>query len=163
MKIRKTTWKDLEGVLELYAQARAFMKANGNPDQWGDSYPPTEQVKQDIEEGKSYVCEEDARLLGTFFFSTVPDPDYLKIYEGAWLGTGSYGVMHRVAAPGARRGVATFCVNWCMEQCGDLRIDTHQDNVPMQRMLEKNGFTRCGVVHLAKGGERIAFEKVNPA
>ena len=30
----------------------------------------------------------------------------------------------------------------------------------MQRMLEKNGFVRCGVIHLADGAPRIAFEKV---
>jgi hypothetical protein len=30
----------------------------------------------------------------------------------------------------------------------------------MQRSLEKNGFARCGIIHLASGDERIAYQKV---
>lgn len=160
MEIRKSEMTELEKILELYVQARQFMKENGNPDQWGDFYPPREQIEEDIRSGNSYVCQEDGKILGVFFYEQGADPDYAEIYEGSWIGNGPYGVMHRVACPGSRRGVATFCVNWCVAQCGDLRIDTHQDNIPMQRMLEKNGFVRCGIIHPRIGGDRIGFEKI---
>lgn len=160
MEIRKAEITDLAEILELYVQARQFMKENGNPDQWGDYYPPRELTEEDIQTGNCYICQEDGALLGVFFYMKGDDPDYAEIYDGSWAGQGPYGVMHRVACPGSRRGVATFCVNWCVEQCGDLRIDTHRDNIPMQRMLEKNGFVRCGVIHPQFGGERIAYEKI---
>ncbi len=161
MEIRKTTEKDTEAVLELYAQARRFMKDHGNPDQWGNAYPPRQRVEQDIAEGKSYVCTEDGTLLGVFYFANEEEPAYRTIYEGSWLGDGPYGVMHRVASPGKKKGAATFCVNWCYEKSGgDLRIDTHRDNLPMQGMLEKNGFVRCGIIYLANGEERLAYEKM---
>ncbi|MDD3253170.1 MAG: GNAT family protein [Lachnospiraceae bacterium] len=161
MQIRKSTSADLEQILVLYAQARQFMQENGNPTQWGSKYPPQEQVEQDIATGRSYVCEEDGELLCVFYFAVEEDPDYQKIYEGSWLTDGPYGVMHRVAAPGKRRGVASFCVAWCFETSGgDLRIDTHHDNIPMQRMLEKNGFVQCGTIYTANHSPRIAYEKI---
>ena len=40
-----------------------------------------------------------------------------------------------------------------------IRVDTHRDNLPMQRMLQKNGFIYCGIIYLADGKERFAFEK----
>ena len=98
-------------------------------------------------------------MAGVFYFSEEPDPDYAKIYEGSWIGTGTYHVMHRVAAPGRVKGVGSFCIHWCAEHShGDLRIDTHRNNLPMQHVLEKIGFTRCGKIYLANGEERLAFE-----
>ena len=45
-----------------------------------------------------------------------------------------------------------------------IRIDTHAGNLPMQRALEKSGFSRCGTIYLKGGAEdgdaRIAFEKI---
>ena len=159
MEIRNAQMTDLPEILKLYAEARAFMQATGNGTQWGTSYPPVEQIEADIRAGKSYVCEADGVLAGVFYFSEEPDPDYAKIYEGSWIGTGTYHVMHRVAAPGRVKGVGSFCIHWCAEHShGDLRIDTYQNNLPMQHVLEKIGFTRCGKIYLANGEERQAFE-----
>lgn len=160
MRIRKTTAEDLDSVMELYAQARRFMREHGNPDQWGTAHPPRDMIVEDIRRGCSYVCEEDGELLGTFYLARETEPDYRVIYEGSWLDDEPYGVMHRVACPGRKKGTGTFCLNWCVEHSGgNLRIDTHRDNLPMQHMLEKNGFTRCGIIYMADGGERIAFQK----
>ena len=67
--------------------------------------------------------------------------------------------MHRIAASGVVRGAGSFCVNWAFSRCGNLRIDTHRDNLVMQNMLKKNGFTYCGIIHLENGDERLAFQK----
>lgn len=159
MEIRKANMQDLPEILKLYAEARIFMQETGNGTQWGTSYPPKEQVEADIQAGKSYVCEADGVLAGVFYFSEGPDPDYAKIYAGSWLESGPYHVMHRVAAPGRVKGAGSFCIRWCVEHSGrNLRIDTHQNNLPMQHVLEKIGFTRCGIIYLADGDERIAFE-----
>lgn len=164
MVIRKTTHSDLDIVLRLYAQARKFMQEHGNPDQWGDHYPPREQIIKDIQKGNSYLCYEEDEILGVFYFATESDPDYAQISDGAWLNDQPYGVMHRVASPTGRRGVASFCLRWCLEQSGgNLRIDTHRDNIPMQNMLKKNGFHLCGIVHIRNGEERIAYQKTETA
>ena len=52
---------------------------------------------------------------------------------------------------------------WCAERCDSLRADTHADNKIMQHILEKNGFARCGIIHVADGTPRIAYQKLTPA
>ncbi len=159
MDIRKTTMADLEEVLDLYEEARQFMRENGNPNQWGTSHPSKEQVMADIEKGCSYVCQDEGRLVGVFYFAREREPDYDRIYEGNWQKEEPYGVMHRVASPGRKKGAASFCVQWCLEKSdGNLRIDTHRKNIPMQKMLEKNGFVYCGIIYLSNGEERLAYQ-----
>ena len=43
----------------------------------------------------------------------------------------------------------------------ELRADTHADNKIMQHLLEKNGFTKCGIIHVEDGTPRIAYQKMS--
>ncbi len=160
--IRKTKKSDLEAVMQIYADARMYMRASGNPEQWSGGYPSEDIVRGDMEKGCLYVCEEDGELLGVFYFAKENDPTYAKIYEGAWLNDAPYAVIHRIAVSknSHGKGVAAFIFQSCFEQCSNLKIDTHRDNIPMQKALLKNGFVRCGIIYLASGDERIAFQKV---
>ena len=158
MKIRKAEIKDLSDILRIYAYARAFMKENGNPDQWGNVYPSLEMVREDIEKGICYVCAEEKHIVGVFVFFKGEDPTYQVIEKGSWHGNQPYGVIHRVASDGTVRGVAEACFTFCKNQIGHLRIDTHKDNIPMQKALEKNGFGRCGIIYTDDGSQRIAYD-----
>ena len=160
MEIRQAVMEELPEVLGIYEGARAFMRATGNPDQWGQQDPPASLIAEDIRSGRCYLCTEQQEILGVFSFFTEPDPTYARIYEGAWRDDSPYGTIHRVAVRTPGRGVAAFCFQWGYARAGHLRIDTHRDNLPMQRALEKSGFQYCGIIHLADGQERIAFEKV---
>lgn len=40
-----------------------------------------------------------------------------------------------------------------------MRIDTHENNTPMRRALEKSGFRYCGIIRIFNGDARIAFQK----
>lgn len=159
MQIRKSTLKDLDTILTLFESARNFMATHGNPSQWGTTYPATALLEQDITYGNSYVCEEDGEIAATFFYKEGRDDTYAKIYEGQWLDDASYGVVHRITSSGKVHGAASFCLNWALEQCKSLRIDTHRDNVVMQHMLDKNGFTYCGIIYVEDGSERLAYQK----
>lgn len=159
MEIRKATINDLDTIALLFQEARSFMAESGNPHQWGTAYPPMELIRADIEEGNSYVCENGGEIVGTFYFRKGVEPDYRKIYEGSWINEQPYGVIHRITSKRGTKGVASFCIGWCCEKCDSIRIDTHRQNIPMQRALEKNGFTRCGVIYLENGSERIAYQK----
>lgn len=165
MNIRTSTEQDAPRIMAIYAEARAFMAAHGNPNQWGPTnWPPEELIRRDIEEGNSYVCVNNAgEVIGTFFFRFGPDiePTYCNITEGAWLDDSPYGVVHRIAADGSEKGIGTYCINWAYEQCGHLRIDTHGDNVVMQNLVQKLGFVRCGTIYVEQdNAPRLAFEKV---
>ena len=159
LDIRKTEEGDIPQVLAIYEEARAFMAEAGNPGQWTDGYPGEEDLRLDMERGGSYVCLENGVIAATFFFSVTEEPTYQVIKDGAWLNDRPYGVVHRVACASRGRGLASHCLNWCFEQWGNIRIDTHRNNIPMQKMLEKNGFSRCGIIFVEDGTERIAFQK----
>ena len=164
MQIRKSEISDLPRMLEIYEYARAFMAEHGNPNQWGPTgWPPEEVLREDIESGHSYVCVDDSgRVAGTFYFIQGKDiePTYRDITDGEWLDDSPYGVIHRLAADGTVKGTGRFCISWALEQCGHMRLDTHGDNKVMQRMLESMGFKRCGIIHVIEDNyPRIAYEK----
>ena len=69
MKIRATELKDLPRVMEIYDYARAFMRTNGNVTQWIGGYPSEALIRQEIEDGHSFVCMDgQGEILGTFCF-----------------------------------------------------------------------------------------------
>ena len=159
MEIRRTTPADKEEVLALYEAARRFMAENGNPNQWVNGYPGADQLEADMAAGGSYVCVREGKIVGTFYFAVGDEPNYHRITGGNWLNDQPYGVVHRITSAPGTHGVASFCLAWCFAQCGNIRIDTHRNNIPMQKTLEKNGYRVCGTIYLENGDERIAFQK----
>ena len=160
MKVRTATLNDLPKILTIYQDAREYMAANGNPNQWKDHYPSEEILREDLSLHRLFVCEDHGETVGVFCYFFGDDSTYAKIYEGAWLNDRSYGVMHRVAVASHQRGVASFCIQDCFSKCKNLKIDTHRDNIPMQKSLAKNGFRYCGIIYLDSGDERLAYQKV---
>lgn len=159
MEIRKAKREELDRIMQIYADARCYMREHGNAEQWAGGYPSREVIEDDMARGFCHVCAEGDELLGVFCYFVGEDPTYRVIEEGAWLNDRPYGVIHRIAVSSHRRGVASACFAWCHAACGNLKIDTHRDNIPMQRSLAKNGFTRCGIIRLANGDPRIAYQK----
>lgn len=162
MEIRQAELQDIPALMEILDIARRFMACTGNPNQWVGGYPSREVILEDIRQGRSYACEEKGDMVGTFCFLQGIEPNYLRIYDGAWLNDAPYGVIHRLAASGTVKGVAARCIGWCAGRCSDLRADTHRDNVIMQHILEKNGFMKCGTIVVENGTPRIAYQKVSP-
>ena len=165
MNIRKTTEEDFDRVMQIYDRARDFMARTGNPNQWGPTkWPPEALIHDDIRNGSSYVCIDDAeRIVCVFYFTQGEDiePTYREISDGAWLDESAYGVVHRIASDGTIKGIGQLCINWAFEQCGHLRIDTHADNVIMQNVLTRLGFTRCGIIYVVEDDyPRYAYEKI---
>ena len=160
MEIRLAKISDIEAINAIYASARKFMVQNGNPNQWKNGYPTENAILGDIMEKKLYLCEENGMPLAVFYYSEGPDPTYAVIEDGAWLNTRPYGVIHRIAVSDLARGrgISRICFDFALQRCGNLKIDTHRDNLPMQAALEKYGFLRCGTIHLLNGEERIAFQ-----
>ena len=157
--IEKATLSQIPQIMSVYANARQFMAQNGNPDQWGRAYPGEAMIRQDILNEKCYVNSCGDRIRAVFYFAVETDPTYGYI-EGSWLNDEPYGVIHRIAVGESGKGVAAECFAFASERCANIRIDTHEKNIPMQRCLAKNGFTRCGIIYLENGDPRIAYQKV---
>ncbi len=153
---------DLDEILKIYAHARKAMADSGNPTQWGSNFPPQELLEEDIDSNRLFLYLINGELEGVFTFILGPDPTYARIEDGKWLNdTLPYGTIHRLASAGRRPGVAAEVITWCLEHCESLRADTHADNKIMRHLLEKNGFTKCGIIHVADGTPRIAYQKMS--
>lgn len=166
MLIRRTKEKDIKEMMNIVKQAQEYMR-NQKIDQWQNGYPNEEVFLSDISKEMSYVIEEQGKVIGTFAFAVMEDPTYKKIFEGEWKGSKEYAVIHRVAVDNQVKGtglggqMVEYAVRECKNQNIDtLRIDTHRDNLSMQRMLLKNGFEERGIIYLESGAKRVAFEKL---
>lgn len=158
MNIRKTNINDLNVVTEIYAFARELMRKNKNPNQWNNSYPEREKIISDIENGVSYVIENNNEIFGVFTFIIGDDPTY-KFIDGKWLNDKPYGTIHRIASNNKKKGILNYCLDFCKSINMNIRIDTHNDNLIMRHLLEKNGFIKCGIIYLQNGSPRIAYQK----
>lgn len=158
--IRLATHADLPELLRIYAAARAFMRASGNPNQWKDGHPSEALLRADIANGVLHVAEEDGGVYGAFVLASGPDPTYSRIDGEGWSANSSYGVIHKVASDGSRRGFFHTVVTYAKERFSHLRIDTHADNLPMQKALAKEGFVHRGTIYLQNGDPRLAYDRV---
>ena len=60
------------------------------------------------------------------------------------------------------KGVANCIFNYLKHKYNHIRVDTHRNNLNMQRCLIKNNFKYCGIIYLNKNSEsdkeRLAYE-----
>lgn len=166
MKVRKSTFLDCQSIMEMIDQAKTYFKEQGI-DQWQNGYPNIEVIKQDIEQENSFVLVKDEVPIATAVLTFEPELSYERVYDGGWLSHQPYGVIHRVAVQNELKGqgISTQMIKAlegiCLDQnIRSLRVDTHEDNLSMQRLLKKNGFLTCGFVYLPCGGKRKVFEKL---
>lgn len=166
MEFRRTTEKDIDGVMEIISQSQQYFKEQGI-DQWQNGYPNKEVIKNDISNENSYVLLKDNKILATTVISFDGEETYNKIYDGKWLSNEDYAVIHRVAVDTNHKGLglAGKIIDEAKKKCSErgiksIKVDTHEDNESMQRLLLKNGFEYCGVIYLEDGAKRIAFEKM---
>ena len=159
--VRHAMGEDLPRIEEIYAYARSFMAATGNPNQWGKTNPPLEQLKKDIENKLLFVVADECGIHGVFYFYIGVDPTYHYIEDGAWHWNTPYGTIHRIAGDGSG-GILKTAVEFCSGKIDHLRIDTHHDNLVMQKAVQKAGFRRCGIIYIADGSPRIAYDRRKP-
>ena len=159
MKIRSATHGDLEQIFNIYERARAFMREHGNPDQWGDCYPPKEFILEDLENGRlQVVVDECDAIAGVFSLFLDGDPDYDEI-DGEWLNDEPYIAIHRIASAGTHKGVFSCIFEYCLTLSANIKIDTHRQNTVMQAILAKHGFKKCGYITI-EGMQFITFQFV---
>ncbi|NLN41975.1 MAG: GNAT family N-acetyltransferase [Clostridiales bacterium] len=166
MEFRKAVETDLNAVMNIISQAQNYLKEQGI-DQWQNGYPNRQTIINDIENGHSYVLLKDDIIVGTVAIIPGVEKTYESIYNGEWKSTGEYVTIHRIAIDSRykRLGFATMILDKAEELCNSLgissiRIDTHEENLLMQNLLQKNNYEYCGIIYLEDKSKRLAFEKV---
>mgnify|MGYP000469501288 CR=1 FL=1 len=168
MEIRKTTANDIDAIMDIFASAKCYMKANGNASQWDDNYPGRNTLDNDIANGNSYVFIDNGEVVGTFAFICGEDETYRVIENGAWRSDAPYGIVHRLVAEcidelgieGKTIGIAPVGCSVLAAKVSYLRADTHENNRTMQSLLEAYGFQKCGTIHSFDGLALVAYDYI---
>ena len=167
MKFMKAEVKDIPKIMEIIKDAQNYLRENGI-DQWQNNYPNPEVLKEDIANGNSYLIKDDSKIIATAAIIFGEDKTYNYIEDGEWVTEkGKYGVIHRaaVAENYKGKGIASRFFKETEKMAAEkgavsIRIDTHQENNSMQRLIEKEGFKYCGIIYTADGSKRLAYEKL---
>ena len=161
---RQTREEDLQTIMAIIREVQTNFRLAGI-DQWQDGYPNEETFRADMQRGESYVLLKENAVVATAMVSFRGEPTYEKI-DGAWLTDQAYVVVHRIAVQPSMRGQRlTDCIfkhvsQMCKEKgVTRQRIDTHADNSPMRRVIERHGYSYCGIIYVRGGAPRLAYEK----
>ncbi len=163
MKLRLTTTNDLTAVKTIINQAKVYFKEQGI-NQWQDGYPDELTIINDISRHEAYVLEDNGEIVATAMISKELEPSYNYI-EGKWLQDNAYIVVHRIAIRNDQKGkgLAKIIIDEGLKlypKKPSIRMDTHDDNLSMQRFLIKYGFEYCGTIYLENKETRRAYEKI---
>ncbi|BDC01508.1 GNAT family N-acetyltransferase [Clostridium perfringens] len=166
MEFRQANISDLDQIVEIIELSKKYLKET-KVDQWQDGYPAKEDLRRDIESRNSYVLTNKDEIVATTVISLDGESTYNSIFNGEWITNEEYIVMHRVAVHDRYKGKGIFkelikeAENLALNKgIFSIKIDTHRDNISMQKAVLKNDFKKCGIIYLEDGSERIAFEKV---
>ena len=166
MELRKSSKSDIESIMKMIHQAKNYFKKKGI-DQWQNNYPNEDTILADINNKIGYVLVKDNSIVGTAAISFDKERTYDFIYEGNWISNDKYAVIHRLAIDNEYKGLglSSLILKSVEEMCKNknimsIKIDTHEENLSMQKFFKKNGFKYCGVIYLEDRSKRIAFEKI---
>ena len=155
--VRSATIYDVDVIMRIYEEARAFMRLSGNSSQWTGGYPSEDLICDDISRHQMYICEnEEGNAVGVFVLADGEDPTYREI-DGCWSDHEPYVTIHRMGGVSGSRGVADTVLRFALSRHERVRADTHEDNIPMRRWLESRGFGYCGIIRVADGSPRLAY------
>ncbi|SIS57256.1 GNAT family N-acetyltransferase [Salimicrobium flavidum] len=165
MEFRKTRKDDLPEIMPMIHEAQQKFRAQGIS-QWVDGYPDAETISSDVDKGESYVLADEKEIVASTVISSRQEVTYRTIHEGEWLSDADYLVVHRLVVKEDRKNerLASLLLQKTEEIAEDLsimsiKIDTHEENLPMQNLLKKNSYEYCGVIYLEDGSKRLAYEK----
>lgn len=165
MEFRRAVAEDLGEIMDIIRQAQDYFK-NVGINQWQNNYPNAGVITADIKDNNAYVLADGDNIIGTVTVIFGREKSYNYI-EGKWLSDLDYAVVHRIAVRAEYKGKGLASVmlrnieQMCIEKgIHSIRVDTHEDNKSMQRLLMKNGFSYCGIVYLQDGSKRLAYEKL---
>lgn len=159
MEIRLATSADLPMMKEIFEIGRNLQIQTGNVNQWEKGYPSESLLLEDISKAAAYVCVKESEIIGTFSLFEEPISIYKQI-DGSWISDEPYATIQRVASNGKVKGTGKYCIRWVQKRHHNIRISTHENNLPMRRLLQKLDFQYRGVIYWENGTSRNAYQYI---
>lgn len=155
--IRLAQLKDIDILNEMVLKARDYMHSHGNPTQWAGLYPNRDDLEYYIKKRMMYVIEIHDEIEFGFVYTEKGEPTYSYI-EGSWLNDEIYGVFHLVVSRMRMSHLGDQMIQFGKNRIDNLRIDTHENNTSMQKLLARNGFQYTGIIYVHDGSPRKAYQ-----
>ena len=168
MEVKRVKIEEIEKVMEIINDAKAFLKPQSM--QWQQGYPNIESMSKDILNRCLFGVYYDGELTCVASLIIGVDRTYVNMVEGKWINETSPRdlVVHRIAVSNKYRGkgcakkIMEFAKQYALENsCISIKVDTHRANVPMQQLLLSCSYTYQGIIDLARDEEdqlRLAYE-----
>ena len=152
MKVELALINDVNELMEVYTLARSHMVEEGNFSQWDNKEVFKEEIIHYINQKVLYKVVKNTEIVGCFAYITGGDTAY-NIIDGNWLNSNEYITIHKIMSKYQRQGIASFIINYITikmqdDNLKDIKIDTHKNNISMNKFLTNNGFEYCGTISL---------------
>ncbi|MCQ2147522.1 MAG: GNAT family N-acetyltransferase [Bacteroidales bacterium] len=178
--LRKAEMSDVDRIWVILQQAVAQMLREGKH-QWDETYPRSENIISDIENGFAHVLCMKPELTVENYTQEPSQCDTViayaaVVYSGEpayeqpqlkWLSDQPFVVVHRLAVADEvkRQGVSKMLMNEVAKQAvskgiHSFRLDTNYDNFYMQKMLASLEFSYTGECIYERCGARLCYEKL---
>lgn len=156
--VRKATFDDFEDIKVLIERARALMVQRNNP-QWSEGYPPLDLIKEDIEKQRLYVsslASSENEIKAMIVIQEEKDPIY---DEYDFWSPGKYVSFHRIISfySGMGKYLIKMGIEEAKESGRNARIDTHEKNIHMQKLIESLGFKFVGKVDFEYSDKALSY------
>lgn len=171
-KVRQANINDLREIMEVIDDAKRLFKEKGST-QWQDkdNYPNINTLMNDLQKNIVLVATDIDLIIGVCVISFQEEECYKNITQGKWLNDNKYAVIHRIAVRKGyyHMGVAHHLLDEAedyviKENVFDIKVDTHENNIIMQHLLESMRYSYTGVIYLLRETvlekKRLAYQKV---
>jgi putative nucleotidyltransferase with HDIG domain len=164
--LRYATEEDLDAIEQILADGTEYLRSQGLTQWQNGNGPDRNSAAEDIARSEAFVYANG----GVYGYATLisgVDDAYTAIYDGAWHEQSQlYISIHSVALSASVRGkgyakafMDELVAEALREGFHDIRIDTHEGNKIMQRVILNAGFTYRGKVRFNfPDGERLAYQ-----
>ncbi len=167
MEIRRVNLNEINEVMEIIKDAKALLKKTST--QWQSGYPNIDSMTNDINNNSLYGAFVNSKLVGIIALIKGINPDY-DIIDGAWITEHSENdlVIHRIAVKDGYHNLNIgdslfkFAIKYAKNNnFSSVKVDTHEKNIAVQRLCQKNDFKYCGIIYIKREKvepKRLAYE-----
>ncbi|MFA6861813.1 MAG: GNAT family N-acetyltransferase [Bacilli bacterium] len=153
MEIKVITEEYYSQCMNIINLAKKMLKTKSG--QWQHGYPNEKLIAFDIKEKRLFGAFEGNTLLALMALIKEKEPSYLKISNGSWLDYPCDNdlIVHRLAVLEGYHGkkigqqMLNFAINYAKKNnLISVKIDTHENNFAMKKVIDDCGFFYCGVI-----------------
>lgn len=169
---QQATIEDLEEVLDLLADAAAWVHDLGHADQWCDEFwhqgrrvPfDPERIRAGIGAGWTYVLRERNLAVATVTINAVADPDF---WTDADAGKALYLSKMAVRSDRHHRGLGRQMIEWANDKAAAegaawLRLDAWKSNEELHLYYKRQGFQHLRTAEFGHRRSGALFQREVP-